>query len=385
MLLPNKNFCICALLLLLIYSCKNSPETLSVPRKIPMLPENGEVTPGPLLFFRKSSDTVLQLSEDCVLEVQNGQYILKKGTVAEIISPARQKLKNIKYQTMFPSVTGSYSFFRMMIPKKFVPEDIKFSIEYLNGEKLQDSKKGNVYSYYENSYFNFYGVFLPFSPLYDSDHYFLSIQMVFGNDEKIAVHSTGEITKSLFKEQKLNFPKGKSNELANASRKLYNEQQAARHELWRTVTQPLMKDILRITKPLDNTLRLTSDFCFTRKWFLSTGKLYSRDIHLGVDYGAPIGTPVYSLLDGVVVSSGLQELYGNMVIVDHGLGLYTNYCHMSKRLKNADTLIEKGEILGEVGMTGAATGAHLHVEARIYGIPIDYRKLEYLPELFVFE
>lgn len=388
----EKFFILCALPLLFICSCKNSPDTLLDPGKIPELPENGTVTSEASSFFRKSqsplgksSYSVLQLSEDCVLEVRNGQYELKEGTVAEISAKPKQKLKKIEYRTMLPSVTGSYSFFRILLPKKFIPESMQFNIKYLNGEKLQDSKNGTVYSYYENAQFDFYGVFLPFSPLYDLDHYFLSIQMAFTDGEEIAVYSVGEIKKGTFKEQTLNFPKGKSGELASASRKLYREQQAARHELWRTVTQPLTKDVLRIAKPLDNTSRVTSDFCFTRKWFLSNGKLYSRDVHLGVDYGVPTGTPVYSLLDGVVVSSGLQELYGNMVIVDHGLGLYTNYCHMSKRLKNADTLIKKSEILGEVGMTGAATGSHLHVEVRIYGIPIDYRKLEYLPQLFVSE
>ena len=260
-----------------------------------------------------------------------------------------------------------------------------FSVKYFDGEKLQDSKKGHVYSYYEDSQINFYGVFLPFSPLYEQERYLLSININFRDGEKVVIYSTGLIGKTVYKEQTLKFPARKSKDLESASRKKYKIQQAARHELWKITNQPLNREILKVVKPLDNMARMTSDFCFTRKWILNNGKLYSRDVHLGVDYGVPTGTPIYSILDGVVVSSGLQELYGNMIIVDHGLGLYTNYCHMNKRLKKADTLIKKGEVLGEVGMTGAATGPHLHIEARIYGIPIDYRKLDCLPELFVVE
>ena len=370
---------------LFVCSCQNSPEIITIPNKISTLPTSGFVTTQEGSFFKKDSDTILFLAEDCVLEVADGSYNLKKGTVMEIESPEKKRLKNIKLQTLFFAETGSFSFFRMLIPKKFVVEEIDFEIKYLIGEKVQDSKKGGVYSYYEDSLFNFYGVFLPFSPLYEQDNYSLSIRMSFRDSDKAVIYSVGEIKKKTFKEQQLNFSKGKSKDLESASRKKYNVQQAARHELWRTVTQPLTEDGWQITKPLDNISRLTSDFGFTRRWILDSGKQYSRDVHLGVDYGVPTGTSIYSLLDGVVVLSGMQELYGNMVIVNHGLGLYTNYCHMNKCLVNADSVIKKGGILGEVGMTGASTGPHLHIETRIYGIPIDYRKLESLPELFVID
>ncbi len=388
MLLRNKGrifSVLCVFLSLFIYSCKNTADVVALSGNIPVLPESGVVTSQVSSFFKKNNSTVWSLSPDCVVEITGNEYKLKQGTLLESSFFSKKRIKKIEYQTLFPSIAGSFSFFRILIPKKYSIEDTAFTLKYLNNEKLQDARKGGVYSYYEDSQFYFYGVFLPFSPLYEQDSYLLSVDLNFSDGERICIQSTGVIEKNTFREQVLKFPKGKSKDLQNASRKKYKVQQAARHELWKNVTQPLTDDVWMITKPLDNTSRMTSDFCFTRKWVLDTGKLYSKDVHLGVDYGVPTGTPIYSLLDGEVVSSGLQELYGNMVIVNHGLGLYTNYCHMNKCLKKADTLIKKGEILGEVGMTGAATGPHLHIEARIYGIPVDYRKLEYLPQLFVAE
>ena len=67
------------------------------------------------------------------------------------------------------------------------------------------------------------------------------------------------------------------------------------------------------------------------------------------------------------------------------LCLINNPSHKCLYSLNVDTVIKKGGIVGEVGMTGASTGPHLHIETRIYGIPIDYRKLESLPELFVID
>ena len=119
---------------LFVCSCQNSPEIITIPNKISTLPTSGFVTTQEGSFFKKDSDTILFLAEDCVLEVADGSYNLKKGTVMEIESPEKKRLKNIKLQTLFFAETGSFSFFRMLIPKKFVVEEIDFEIKYLIGE-----------------------------------------------------------------------------------------------------------------------------------------------------------------------------------------------------------------------------------------------------------
>jgi murein DD-endopeptidase MepM/ murein hydrolase activator NlpD len=89
--------------------------------------------------------------------------------------------------------------------------------------------------------------------------------------------------------------------------------------------------------------------------------------HLGVDYGAPIGTPVRSVGDGVVDFSGWQNGYGNVVQVNHGSGKSTLYAHLSRKDVKVGQRVEQGQRLGAVGMTGWSTGPHLHFEFRING------------------
>lgn len=91
--------------------------------------------------------------------------------------------------------------------------------------------------------------------------------------------------------------------------------------------------------------------------------------HLGVDYGAPRGTPILATADGVVQYAGKKGGYGNTVILRHG-GIYTTlYAHMSKLGKGirSGKSVTQGQVIGHVGRTGWATGDHLHYEFRING------------------
>ena len=89
--------------------------------------------------------------------------------------------------------------------------------------------------------------------------------------------------------------------------------------------------------------------------------------HLGVDYGAPTGTPVRSIGDGVVDFSGWQNGYGNVVQVNHGGGKTTLYAHLSRNDVKPGQRVQQGQRLGAVGSTGWSTGPHLHFEFRVNG------------------
>jgi murein DD-endopeptidase MepM/ murein hydrolase activator NlpD len=89
--------------------------------------------------------------------------------------------------------------------------------------------------------------------------------------------------------------------------------------------------------------------------------------HLGVDYGAPKGTPVRSVGEGVVDFAGWQNGYGNVVQVQHGNERATLYAHMSRIDVKKGQRIEQGQRVGAVGSTGWSTGPHLHFEFRIRG------------------
>jgi murein DD-endopeptidase MepM/ murein hydrolase activator NlpD len=84
--------------------------------------------------------------------------------------------------------------------------------------------------------------------------------------------------------------------------------------------------------------------------------------HNGVDFAAPIGTPVYSAASGVVQSVGDGGPCGNMIQVKHASGLVSAYCHMSRFAQGVHPgqHVEARQLIGYVGQTGRVTGAHLH-------------------------
>lgn len=94
--------------------------------------------------------------------------------------------------------------------------------------------------------------------------------------------------------------------------------------------------------------------------------------HAGLDFAAPLGTPIYATADGVVkVAGNLGNGYGNHVIVNHGYGYETLYGHMYRLAVRNGGRVKRGEVIGYVGSTGKSTGPHCHYEVHKNGRPLD--------------
>jgi murein DD-endopeptidase MepM/ murein hydrolase activator NlpD len=96
-----------------------------------------------------------------------------------------------------------------------------------------------------------------------------------------------------------------------------------------------------------------------------------RSTHSGVDIAAPMGSPIRAANAGKVVLASDLYLSGKTVIIDHGLGVFSSYGHMSKILVKRGADVAKGVVLGKAGSTGRSTGPHLHWAVRIYDARVD--------------
>ncbi|MDD1632703.1 MAG: M23 family metallopeptidase, partial [Methylococcaceae bacterium] len=96
-----------------------------------------------------------------------------------------------------------------------------------------------------------------------------------------------------------------------------------------------------------------------------------KNSHSGVDITADEGDPVKAPNDGVVILVDNQFFSGNSVVLDHGQGIYTMFFHLSKATVKYGQAVRKGDVVGLVGATGRATGAHLHWGVRVQGAKVD--------------
>lgn len=93
--------------------------------------------------------------------------------------------------------------------------------------------------------------------------------------------------------------------------------------------------------------------------------------HEGIDFSVPGGTPIYSDARGRVVFTGLTQVRGNMVVVDHGLGIFSAYYHQTEINVQVGQMVEPGDLIGKVGTTGLSTGTHLHWSLFVNGEYVD--------------
>jgi len=112
-----------------------------------------------------------------------------------------------------------------------------------------------------------------------------------------------------------------------------------------------------------------------KRTYIVKGENIDQQYHLGYDLSVTRKYPVEAANDGIVVFVGEVDIYGDSVVVDHGLGVMSLYSHLSLTLVNEGDEVKKGSIIGRTGTTGFAIGDHLHFGIYIHGVPV--RPLEW--------
>jgi murein DD-endopeptidase MepM/ murein hydrolase activator NlpD len=101
------------------------------------------------------------------------------------------------------------------------------------------------------------------------------------------------------------------------------------------------------------------------------GKEIDRQVHLGFDLASLQHAPVLASNRGMVVFAGMLGIYGNCIVVDHGLGVQSLYGHLSSMEVAEGAAVEKGQVLGRTGVTGLAGGDHLHFTMLVNGVAVN--------------
>ncbi|VDS09277.1 Murein DD-endopeptidase MepM [Paracoccus haematequi] len=125
-------------------------------------------------------------------------------------------------------------------------------------------------------------------------------------------------------------------------------------------TYRIAMEKLPLAMPVKDSFRYTSGF----------GRRWGR-AHEGIDMAAPVGTPIHATGDGIVTHAGRQGAYGNLIKIQHELGVETRYGHLSRIRVKVGQRVSQGERIGDMGNTGRSTGPHLHYEVRMKGRAVD--------------
>jgi murein DD-endopeptidase MepM/ murein hydrolase activator NlpD len=96
-----------------------------------------------------------------------------------------------------------------------------------------------------------------------------------------------------------------------------------------------------------------------------------RSRHTGVDFRVGLGDPIHAAADGRVAAAELTDVRGNVVIIDHGYGVYSQYAHLSEAYVVVGQAVTRGQVIGAVGATGRTNGPHLHFEVIVNGQSVD--------------
>ena len=177
---------------------------------------------------------------------------------------------------------------------------------------------------------------------------------------------TLDITKGKYKKEQLKVSKKHVSPLTKNSKRIQKEYAEAM-KIYNTITDKnYIKD--KFQMPLKS--KITSTYGNARV-FNDQLKSY----HSGTDFRAKVGTPIKAINDGVVVLTKDRYYAGGSVIVDHGMGIYSCYFHLSSYKVKVGQKIKKGQVLALSGASGRITGPHLHLTIKVNGTtvaPLDF-------------
>jgi murein DD-endopeptidase MepM/ murein hydrolase activator NlpD len=178
------------------------------------------------------------------------------------------------------------------------------------------------------------------------------------------------VTATVYSSQSIRFDQGLSRLLTAPDPKKEEELRSLRAEL--EVFRPeAVRHTGKLLPPLE-AARLSSGFADRREYLYADGGS-SLSLHNGVDLAAAEGTPVTACGSGRVVLAAERVLTGKSVVLEHLPGVYSLYFHLSELAVLQGQDVQAGQRIGAVGMTGLATGPHLHWELRVNAQPVDPR------------
>lgn len=330
------------------------------------------------LVYLKINNKILKIFPNSSVEfTESNNYILKEGILLfyddNLRSTKLCERSDVDIKIFLENQIGKAQFYRLRLPSFLKNLSFDVRIDYLIGKDIK-SINTKLHFISNNNNYNYYGFFIPINLYWDIESYSIHISMYRYN--KLFGHV---ITKNIVYqkkwlkiEQQVNFNRTKSNEIARLDREKYNNEKKERSKIWNE-NNSLKYFLSGFNYPVNDIKYITSEFGLIRIQRYHNGKILSKHVHDGIDIANDKGTPIYAPADGIIRYAKNVEIYGNMIIIEHGFSLFTDYAHLDEIFVKEGQVVKKGDIIGAVGNTGWSTGPHLHWEARLNGISIDPR------------